>query len=157
MRKVVAASISIVLAATTGGCDPTARPVVGGTRISPRECALRPAQFETLAAVLNRAENCPEVLWCPHGTVVSDEIKELAGGTLSDWLWYQPTPRAITFSVADESRFRGVARERAIAATPAGARLIEIEYFTGVTGPNQTWALVLGARGHYGHCGGLPT
>jgi hypothetical protein len=157
MRKIVLASISIALATTTGGCDATTRTVTGGLRLPPRSCALRATGFSTLADVLNRAETCVEVLRCPHGIAVSDEVKELAGDTLRNWLWYQPTPRSITFSVEDESRFRRVARERAIAALPPGKMLLEIEYFTGVTGPNQRWALILGARGHYGGCRGPPT
>jgi hypothetical protein len=153
MRKVVVASISVALATTTGGC---ASYSTGTVLIPHHSCALRSADFSELADVLNSAETCYE-LACLHGSWGGSETKELAGGSLSNWLWFQPTPRTITFKVADEIKFRNEARKRAIAVLPAGKTLVQIEYFTDRIGPNQSIPLVLGARAYYGACGGSPT
>jgi hypothetical protein len=146
MRKVTMVAIALIStsAGGTGVRDERVQATAGHYNL----CVARPVGFFTLAAELNRAQNCV-ALEC-LGSCSNIENKELAGYTLSDWLWTGPTPK--NFTAAEESAFRVAAQTRALAARPTGKTLISITFFTDFIVPNQGGAYFLGARAYYGVC-----
>jgi hypothetical protein len=78
------------------------------------------------------------------------ETKELAGYTLSNWLWSGPTPK--TFTVAEQDALIAQARARAQAARPASKTIRAIGFFTDFIVPSQGGAYFVGARATYGNC-----
>jgi hypothetical protein len=154
MKKVVFVAVSLALCSATGAAG-QAGPADATRSVTARAatgCARRPISFFQLAAELARVQPpCGARLECVRGNWGNLETKELAGYTLSNWLWSGPGPR--TFSVAEQDGFIAAARARAQAARPPTKQVRIVSYFTDFL-VGSGGAYFVGARATYGNCVG---
>ena len=149
MNRILVIALTIALGSATGVA---AQNAPAARKTSPAElCKPRAKGFFALAAELNAAQNCAQLM-CYKGSWGSVENKEIGGYTLNDWLWSGPSPKS--FTVTEETGFMAAAQARAVALRPAGKSLIKITYFTDFLVPTQGGAYFLGARAYYGKCVG---
>ncbi len=160
MKKAVLIIALLGLCPLAAACVST-QTVVRTSQSGPFSCPRQPAVFDQLARELNYVRPpCQARLECWRGQWGNQEVKEVAGYALDNWLWVG-TPTG-PFTVAEQDVFIAEAEARAQTARPAGKTLRTIVFFTTfITGnPNVFWPsgnlgdYRLGAYAYYGNCVG---
>jgi hypothetical protein len=148
MRKAILCAAALTLCS-----DASAYVQRSGTARAGRSipyCTGRSVGFFQLAAELNRVQSGCASLECYRAAWGNLENKELAGYTLSNWLWSAPSPK--TFTVAELDAFVAAARARAQSMRPPTKAIRGIAFFTDFIVPSQGGGYFLGARATYGNC-----
>lgn len=138
---------SIILLFAAVACVPSAPKVATTTVKNPSNCSLQVGTIQTVAAGLNKVDQCVKQM-CSVSALETHDIAGYSG----NWLYFGPDK---SFNLTEVSAFQTDAKSRAIAATPAGKRLLHINYFTDLLVANGPSHVVLGAKAQYGICSTL--